>query len=94
MNVNCYAFRSVNECKILSNNNNCGKYCSFRKTEEEWRADKEKSLSMLAALPNEMQLYIAGKYYHDKRPWINNQENENEYEQTKRIAENPAFLWR
>jgi len=70
MNVNCYAFRSGSECKILENNSRCGKHCSFRKTEEELIADRQKALNMLASLSFEMQLYISDKYYQGKRPWL------------------------
>ena len=77
MNVNCYAFRSGNECKILDNNKNCGEHCAFRKTEEECAANRAKSDDMLAALPNEMQLYIAGKYYQGRRPWLKKRAKQN-----------------
>jgi len=70
MSINCYAFRSGNECGILNNNINCGTHCSFRKTSEECAASRAKAYDMLANLPNDKQMYIAGKYYQDKRPWL------------------------
>jgi len=76
MSINCYAFKSVNECKILDNNINCGEHCSFRRTAEECAANRAKADEMLAALPNEMQLYIAGKYYQNRRPWLKKQANQ------------------
>ena len=79
MNTNCYAFKSVDECKILSNNNNCGRYCSFRKTEEERLEKMTKTYDLLSVLPHEMQLYISGKYYQGKLPWLKNQTNQNKF---------------
>ena len=77
MNINCYAFKSRTECKILDDNSKCGIYCSFRKTEKECAANRKKANDILAALPYETQLYISDKYYNGRHPWLNKQTDPN-----------------
>jgi len=73
-NKKCFAYKSEKKCIALIDNSKCGINCPFRKTNEDLETGRAKANERLAALPNELQLYIAYTYYNGKRLWLKTQQ--------------------
>lgn len=49
--------------------------CPFYKTETQLKEDKQKTYKRIESLDKSQQLAIANKYFKDKMPWTETQEN-------------------
>ena len=66
----CFAYiHPGRKCVILKNNCGCGSACPFRKSKTDYQVAQRKAGWRLSKLSEEMQWYIAGKYYRGERPW-------------------------
>ena len=66
----CFAYiHPGRKCVVLKNNIGCGAACPFRKSKMDYVVAQRKADWTLSHLSEEMQWYIAEKYYSGKRPW-------------------------
>ena len=70
MEKSCFAYiHPGRKCVVLKNNSGCGPACPFRKSNMDYQVAQRKADWRLSQMSEEMQWYIAEKYYRGERPW-------------------------